>query len=279
MNPMAVGILHPGAMGASLAANITDSVVWASHGRSATTARRAEIAGIEDVGALESMVARADVIIAVCPPSAAQDVAASVTAAGFDGVYLDANAVSPATVAELSGVFPRFVDGGIVGPPPEPDGPGTRLYLSGAEAAYVGSLFEGSRVEARVVDDKPGTASALKMAYAGWTKGSSALLLALAAYASDVGVLRHLITEWEESIPDLPDRLDRVSAGVGRKAWRFEGEMEEVASSLFASGLPDGFHRAAAEIYSRLAELKDRKARDDQDKILDLLLSVGLDVT
>lgn len=269
---MRIGILHPGTMGSALAANIGANVQWVGDGRSAATRERASALGIDDAGSLANLVARADVIISVCPPHAARDVARSVAAHGFDGLYVDANAVSPATVTEIAGLFPRFVDGSIIGPPPVPDGSRTRIYLSGDETGIVVSLFQDSHVEVLVVGDEPGSASAIKIAYAGWTKGSAGLLLAVASYARSQGVLAPLVSEWERSIPGLAGRLDQVSSGVGAKAWRFAGEMGEVAASLDRAGLPDGFHLAAADIYSRLADLKDGSGRETLDEILARLM-------
>jgi len=124
----------------------------------------------------------------------------------------------------------------------------------------------------RVLGQAPGSASALKVAYAAWTKGSAALLLSLVAYARSQGVLADLIHEWEGSIPHLPGRLESVASSIGRKAWRFEGEMEQIAAALADSDLPDGFHTSAAEVYARLAELKDRAGPETIDEIFDLIV-------
>lgn len=284
------GILHPGDMGAALAAAIDSEVVWASEGRSEVTAKRAEETEILDVGALESLVDVADAIISVCPPAAAVELAGQVSVLGFAGLYIDVNAVSPSTSREIGRLFPRFVDGGIVGPPPalslgqnysaEVDGAssakgrpdGTRLYLSGPEAPAVAAMFAGSTVDARVIGSELGAASALKMAYAAWTKGTSALLLSVAALASSEGVTQELFDEWDLSIPDLEERLERISSRIGKKAWRFVGEMEEIANSYRDAGLPDGFHLAAADLYSRLEELKGYPAERGPDEIVNILL-------
>src|SRR5438552_7466953 len=130
-------------------------VLWASEGRSAETRARAEAAGLDDVGAAKE-VARSEVVFSICPPHAALKVAASL--GSFGGVYVDANAVSPATAAKVAHVVDEFVDGGIVGSPPCKPGT-TRLYLSGERAAEIAELFTGSPLEARVVEH----ASAVKM--------------------------------------------------------------------------------------------------------------------
>jgi 3-hydroxyisobutyrate dehydrogenase-like beta-hydroxyacid dehydrogenase len=238
-----VGLLHPGEMGAAVGAVLRGQghrVLWASDGRSAETRARADEAGLEDVGAI-SQVAEADVVFSVCPPHAALEVARS---ARFNGVYVDANAVSPATAAKVSDVVDEFVDGGIVGSLPREPGT-TRLYLSGERAAEVAALFTGSVLDARVVSN----ASAVKMAYAAWTKGTAAMLLAIRELARREGVEEPLLAEWDLSQPELRERHARALRSAEAKGWRWVGEMEEIAATFEADGLPGGFHRAAAEIY------------------------------
>ena len=259
-------VLHPGAMGATVAAACRGRVLWVSRGRSAATRARAAAAGLAEAVDLDGIVGRADTVISVCPPHAAEAVAASVAATGFDGRYVEANAVSVATAERIAARFERFVDGGIIGPPAVAAGT-TRLYLSGAEAADVAALFEGSVLEARTVPGGPGTASALKMAYAAWTKGTSALLLAVAALARANGVDGPLAREWELSQPGLVDRLAAVAASEVPKAWRWSGEMAEIADTFAAAGLPDGFHRAAAAVYGRLEGFKDAAGLEAADAL------------
>ena len=221
-------------------------VVWASAGRSAETRERAELAGLEDVGTVEALVRRSKVILSICPPHAALEVARSV--AGFDGIYVDANAVSPTTAREIGG---RFVDGGIIGPPPREPGT-TRLYLSGPEADTVAELFERTLLEPGVISDEPGAASALKMAYAAWTKGTAAMLIAIRALARAENVEELLLEEWRLSQPGLIERSGAAARSADRKGWRWVAEMEEIASTFAAAGLPDGFHRAAADVFRRV---------------------------
>ena len=238
-----VGLLHPGEMGAAVGAVLRGQgvrVVWASEGRSEETRARAEAAGLEDAGSVVE-VARSDVVFSICPPHAALEVARS---AEFAGVYVDANAVSPATAREVAEAVGEFVDGGIVGSPPRE--PGTaRLYLSGDRASEVAELFAGSALDARVVSN----ASALKMAYAAWTKGTAAMLLAIRELAFREGVEEALLAEWDLSQPELRDRFARAARSAEAKGWRWVGEMEEIAATFEAAGLPGGFHRAAAEVY------------------------------
>jgi 3-hydroxyisobutyrate dehydrogenase-like beta-hydroxyacid dehydrogenase len=239
-------------MGAAVGAVLRDRglrVLWASEGRSAETRERAEAAGLEDAGSAAEL-AGSDVLLSVCPPHAALDIARSV--GRFEGLYVDANAVAPATARKVAEIVRaaggELVDGGIVGSPPREAGT-TRLYLSGAQAGPIRELFAGSVVDARVVSDQIGAASAVKMAYAGWTKGTAALLLAIRELARTEGVEEALLEEWDLSLPELRDRYGRAARSADAKGWRWVGEMEEIAATFEAAGLPDGFHRAAAEVY------------------------------
>lgn len=244
------------------------SVLWASAGRSQATAARAARAALRDVGTVEALAAQSDVILSVCPPHAALEVARPL--AGYSGICVDANAVSPETARSVAAIVPRCVDGGIVGPLPMQDGT-TRLYLSGSEAEAVAPLFSGTLVDARIVSAQIGSASALKMVYAGWTKGSAALLLAVLATARVEGVEQALAQEWSESHPDLQRSSQAAARSAIAKGWRWSGEMDEVADAFAVAGLPDGFHRAAAEIYLRLSEASADSGEDPLELVLALL--------
>ena len=266
-----LGLLHPGAMGVTVGAAARAGgarVVWASEGRSGATRERAAQAGLEDVGSLESLATQSEVILSVCPPNAAEKQASAVAALGFSGVYVDANAVSPQTARSIGAVFgdSEFVDGGIIGPPAKTQGT-TRLYLSGARASEVASLFAETALEAQALDAPAGAASALKMAYASYTKGVTALLAAIHSLADAEGVRDALLREWAQSQPDLAKRSERSIPAGALKAWRFVGEMQEIASTFETVGLPGGFHRAAAEIYTRLAAFKDAQTPPSVDEV------------
>jgi 3-hydroxyisobutyrate dehydrogenase-like beta-hydroxyacid dehydrogenase len=238
-------------------------VLWAGEGRSGATRKRAADAGLEDAGSVASVVKASEIILSVCPPHAAVDVAKQVAASRFAGIYVDGNAVSPATAREIGGIVEKggatFVDGGIIGPPPVKPG-STRFYVSGKGADRIAALLTAGPLQAIVVPGGPGAASAVKMAYASWTKGSSALLLAVCAMASAEGVEDSLVAEWKLSQPDLSARAEGAAKGNAKKAWRFIGEMEEIAATYAAAGLPDAFHQGAAEIYRRMAIYKDGPA-------------------
>jgi 3-hydroxyisobutyrate dehydrogenase-like beta-hydroxyacid dehydrogenase len=234
---MTIAVLHPGVMGSAVAAALRHDVIWSPDGRSETTAERARAANLASGDPLT-----ADVILSICPPHAAREVARAVSE--FRGIYVDANAISPATAREVRALVPHaaFVDGGIIGPPPVKAGT-TRLYLTGERAADVAALFADTVVDARIVGD----AGALKMAYAAWTKGSAALLLAAHEAAEAYGVADALDAEWEEL--GLRARLEAARSAKTAKGWRWIAEMEEIADTFAAKDLPDGFHRAAAEVY------------------------------
>ena len=263
MTNQAIGVLHPGEMGVTVGASARaggSRVLWASEGRSAQTRERAAAAGLEDAKTLASICAASGVILSVCPPHSALDLAREVAAQRFSGLYVDGNAVSPGTAREIGriveGAGATFVDGGIIGPPARARGT-TRLYLSGGEAGRVVRLFAGGPLEAITVDGGPGAASALKMAYAAYTKGTAALLVSIRAMAIRAGVDKALLDEWARSQGDLGARSERAAGETARKAWRFTGEMAEIAATFDDAGLPDGFFRAAGEIYESLAGYKD----------------------
>lgn len=245
-----VGLLHPGEMGAAIGGVLVEQgheVLWRPQGRSEETARRAAAARLTSAEDFDE----AEVILSVCPPHAALDVARSLQ--GTPALVIDANAVSPATarrIGELIG--DRWVDGGIVGPPPDREGT-TRLYLSGPHAMEASLLFAGTRLEPVVLGGSPVAASALKMAYAAWTKGSAALLLAALDSARATGVEEALRAEWTRSQPNLAARWHAASESAAAKGWRWVGEMHEIASTFAEAGLPSGFHEAAAEMFERAA--------------------------
>jgi len=259
-----VALLHPGNMGVTIGAAAATSgarVIWVSEQRGEATRRRAAQAGLADVEKLDNALSESDLVLSVCPPHAAIDVAQQVARQKFTGVYVDANAVSRATAERIGEIVTdggaSFVDGGIIGSPVKQPGT-TRLYLSGARARDVAALFAKSMLDARAIGREPGAASALKVAYASWTKGTDALLLAIRAYAAHEGVDDALLEEWRISQPALEKRCERAAAVATPKAWRYVGEMEEIAEAFENAGLPGGFHKAAAELCARLDAFKDR---------------------
>jgi 3-hydroxyisobutyrate dehydrogenase-like beta-hydroxyacid dehydrogenase len=266
---MNIGILHPGEMGSSIGAalmTVGHAVFWVRRERGPATAERAAQDGLQPVATLDDLVDKVDVILSVCPPHGALDLARSVCQAGFTGIYVDANAVAPDTARQIGatvGQRAEFVDGSVIGPPARQAG-STRLYLSGDRAEAIAALFEGSLLQACTLAGGPGAASALKMCYAAWTKGSAALLMAIAALARREGVADALANEWQMSQPELPGQLQGAVQGTAAKAWRFSGEMQEIATTFRQAAMPDGFYLAAAEIYQRLVGLKDLESVESE---------------
>jgi len=262
MSETVIGLLHPGEMGAAVAGCLTArglEVGWVPDGRSPVTAGRAAAAGLTGVLAVSELAARAGVILSICPPHAAAECARAVAGSpgGFPGIFVDANAISPTTARQVAAIVEQagasYVDGGIIGLPPGEQAGATRLYLSGPRAGEVADLFTGTALDARVIDVTPGSvaASAVKMAYAGWTKGTAALLLAVRALARAEAVEDTLLAEWALSQPELAGRSAAAARSAEAKGWRWTGEMTEIAASMAAAGLPDGFHLAAADIFRR----------------------------
>jgi 3-hydroxyisobutyrate dehydrogenase-like beta-hydroxyacid dehydrogenase len=244
-------VLHPGAMGAAVGQALREAghdVGWIAAGRTAATAERAAAAGLS----AWSSVHDTDVVLSLVPPVAAVATARSV--AGFGGLYIDANAISPARAAEVTQIVQEggaaYADASIVGPPPREAGT-TRLFLSGAVASHARELFTMTRLEPVVIPDREFGASAVKMAYAAWTKISAALLLAADETARDWGVGDELRAEWHRSQPDIEHRYARARHAAEAKGWRWADEMRQIAETFADAGMPGGFGDAAATVYDR----------------------------
>ena len=231
-------------------------------GRSARTRALAAEAGIEDGGDLAAVVSAADIVLSILPPAEAPGLARAVAACGVSGndrTFVDCNAVAPATTLAVgravSSAGFAFVDGGIVGPPPLSQPPAekvaTRLYVSGPAAGRL-AFLEDERLTVRDLGPEPGRASAVKMCYAALTKGSWTLFAALSTAAHRLGVAEALDREFAESQAAVRERQRAMLPRLPLDAGRWIGEMEEIAATLDAAGLPDGFHRAAAEMFRLL---------------------------
>lgn len=281
MAEICIGLVSPGEMGSAVGASLVRSgrqVLTVLDARSARTRQRADLAGIEAVDDIGVLVREASVIISIVPPAAALDVAAGLAAAirmsGTSPLVVEANAVSAEHAEEMAGLISgaggRFVDADLIGGPPESGRPPTRLYLSGPEAGLARALLGTSELRAVVLDGPPMAASSLKMAYATWTKGSGALLLAARSLARALGVEGALLAEWDISQPGLADRCGAAAQSAG-KAWRFVTEMEEIRDSHRSVGLPGGFGEAAAEIYRSLTEFRNA-TEPTLDEVIGLLV-------
>jgi len=275
---MDIGILHPGEMGISIAASAINGghrVYWLSEGRSEKTRSRAERYHLTEAVSLERMCKDCSIIISVCPPHAAEDVADAVIEKGFSGLYLDANAISTKHARNIGEKMKTkgidFVDGGIIGGPAwKPKE--TWMYLSGEKAEDISTIFAKGPLESKVIGEEVGKASALKMCYAAYTKGTTALLSAILAAAESNGVRQELYQQWDMDEEGFSEQVNRRARRVTAKAWRFEGEMKEIAETFEEVGLPGGFHLAAAEIFHRMAGFKDQTQTPELDDVLSALL-------
>jgi 3-hydroxyisobutyrate dehydrogenase-like beta-hydroxyacid dehydrogenase len=274
-----IGILHPGEMGISIAASAINSghqVYWLSQNRSDQTRTRAEKFNLLEIDPLFEFCRTCEIIISICPPHAAEEVASSVNKTGFKGLYLDANAISPQRAIKIEQMLKanhiHFVDGGIIGGPAwKPKE--TWLCLSGERADEIASCFSNGPVELKIIGNEIGKASALKMCYAAYSKGTTALLSAILATAESLGVRDELYQQWNMDEEGFPEQVNRRVVRVTAKAWRFEGEMKEIAETFRETGLPDGFHLAAADIYHRMASFKDVTETPPLDTVLKALLT------
>jgi len=258
---MTVGLLFPGEMGAAVGSAAHADVLWASEGRSENTRRRAAETGLEDVGTVDALIDRSDIVLSVCPPAIAEQVAAAVAGLGFSGLFVEANAVAPGRMSRigetLAGAGARVVDASIISPG------AIHLYLAGdaEDVASVAALFADTDVEAIALDGGIGAASALKMAFGGWNKIGIALTAQAHALARAYGAEAALAAEGVEA---------RRILSAAPKAWRWAPEMEEVALTCAELGLPDAIARGAAELYRRWE--KHRDAGAELNELLDELL-------
>jgi len=268
-----VGLISPGQMGASIGAAASRSVarvIWAGDGRSEASHARAADAGLENCGTIDTLINDSDIVLSVCPPHEAEDVARQVQRRVFSGLFVDCNAIAPKHSRQIAGQFghQRFIDGGIVGGPAWKAESGTCLYLSGDRSNEVAALFDNSPLHTTIIPGEIGAASAMKMVFAAYTKGSIALLTAILGVAEKEGVRNVLESEWGLAFTEQTHQ--RVVANSA-KAWRFEGEMREIAATFENAGLPGGFHAAAAVVFGQLAQFKDKPAQD----ILELLKALN----
>jgi len=265
-------------MGISVAASIQNTghkVYWASEGRSQETDARAREHHLHDIGSLARMCETCSVIVCVCPPHAAEEVAGEVLSHNFNGLYLDANAISPQRAVRIGHEMEKagvsFVDGGIIGGPAWEPGR-TWLYLSGEKAQTAASYFSAGPLETEIIGEAVGKASALKMCYAAYTKGTRALLCAILATAETLGVREELKHPWSGMGPEFTEKAVEGARRVTARAWRFAGEMEEIAETFEGAGVPGGFHRAASVIYRRMAQFKEAPSTPELEEVLSALV-------
>jgi putative dehydrogenase len=260
---LTIAVVAQGAMGAGTAAALARNgvrVVTSLEGRSAASAQRAAEAGMEPVA--DADLAAAEIILSIVPPGEAMAfahrMAPHLSKAARKPVFVDANAVSPATVKEVAAVIDAtgapFVDGGIIGSPPKGE-VSPAYYVSGPQASRAAVL--GSHgLDLRVLDAPVGAASALKMSYAGITKGLTGIASAMMLAATRNGAAAGLRNELADSQPALTPWFERQIPGMYAKAYRWVAEMREIAD--FLEGDP-----AAAMIFEGMARLYERLAEDE----------------
>ena len=257
-----VAVIAPGMMGSAVAGRLTQHrirVITALAGRSADSVARAAAAGM--AGVTDGEIANADILLSIVPPgealALAERLAPHLAAANRKPVYVDCNAVNPATVTRIAAVIEatgaRFVDGGIIGGPPAPGSIGTSIYVSGPCAPELAVLSEHG-LEIRVLDAAIGAASALKMSYAGITKGFTALGAAMMLAATRGGAADDLRRELAASQPELYGWLRRQTPKMYSKAYRWVAEMEEIAGFTGEAASGGKIFAGAAEFYQRIAE-------------------------
>ena len=252
---MRVAVVATGEMGGGIAARLRTRgarVVTSLAGRSAESRLRATRAGIEVVDDDDALIEAADIFLSIVPPAraaaVAQRFAPALARATGKVVYVDCNAVAPETVRAIAKIIAEagsaFVDAGIIGGPPKGDDPGPRIYAAGEATGRLAELIRFG-LDVRLVDGGIGAASALKMAYAALTKGLTALGVAAAAGAAASGVATPLAAELAASQPELLAWLTRAMPRMYPKAYRFVGEMEEIARFMGGSASTQTFLGAA----------------------------------
>jgi len=283
-----VGILSPGDMGHAVGQRLREHglrVIANLSDRSERTRQLASKAGIEEVSSYEALVKEADIVLSILVPAqagaAAQAVADSLNETGAEPLFADCNAIAPQTTRQIGRVVEdaggRFVDASIIGPPPRREGT-TRFYASGTHAKQLARLNEYG-LDVPVVSERIGDASAVKMCYAGLTKGLTALCTELLVAAEALGVRRALLEEYGTSQAAMLQRMEGGLPGMPPKSRRWVGEMEEIAATMASVGLTPKFHEAAADMYRFVGgtSLADRTPEDPEEPNLEEMLQVLVD--
>jgi 3-hydroxyisobutyrate dehydrogenase-like beta-hydroxyacid dehydrogenase len=252
---MRIAVFHPGAMGSKLAGQLVAAgheVHWVPEGRSAASRARADEAGLIGTS-FDEAIRIADAVLCSCAPQGAVDIAKKVGSAGFRGLYVEANPLSPTSLREAQSAVPdaTFVDAGVVGPPPTGGPSPTHLMLSGSAADRAAGLWAGTAVTPMVVGSEPGAASAAKASYALYNKGKAALAVLAFQLAEKHGVTDALTAQQVRADagslkdPGLPEQLRSV-------AWRWGPEFDELAETLDNAGLEGDAARALRQIWTKL---------------------------
>lgn len=268
-----IAILAPGAMGSAVARRLSDNgarVLTSLKGRSEATLKRAADAGM--VGAEDDAIADADIILSIVPPgeavTLAERLAASIVKRAKKPVVVDCNAVNVDTVKRIEEIIGSaqapFVDGGIIGFPPQPGGKGPAFYMSGEHAKDVAVLRDFG-LDLRIVEGPVGAASALKMSYAGIVKGLAGISSAMVVAATKAGAADALRDELALSQPAILARLEVALPDMIPKAYRWVAEMQEISGFL-------GPDHPASQIYQGFAKWFEHLAGDAKGEAVDAAL-------
>jgi 3-hydroxyisobutyrate dehydrogenase-like beta-hydroxyacid dehydrogenase len=281
-----VGVVSPGDMGSAIAKRIKESgknVYTALDGRSERTRALGRAAGLDGCGSMDKLVSTCELVISVINPgeamNVARDVAASMKKTGRKIAFADLNAVSPQTTKDMDKVIRdaggMYVDGGIIGPPPRGDKDRPRIYVSGPDA-YLFEQISHPNLQVRVMSERVGDASGVKMCYAAMTKGTTALAVELLVAARKLGVEQALEKELRDSQSDAFDRHMKSIPGMPPKAYRWVPEMQEIAKTFGELGMTRNIFLGASDIYEMVAatSLGKESPEDSRKKG-----RTGLDVT
>jgi L-threonate 2-dehydrogenase len=271
MNPV-VAVIAPGMMGAGVGKRLADNglkVLTSLRGRSAETVARAKAAGM--AAASDEEIAASDFILSILPPgdalSLAERFAPALKASNAKPVYVDCNAINPATVERVAAAIAPtdcpFCDAGIIGSPPKPGDAGPRFYASGPAAPRFAALRQYG-LDIRVLDGAMSAASALKMSYAGITKGTQAIGAAMMLAASRAGSADALFNELQGSQKEMLAWFRRALSAMPPKAYRWVAEMHEIAGFVGDDPTAHELYEGAAHFYERIAEDFDGDKEDVQ---------------
>jgi len=281
-----IGVVSPGDMGQAIAGRLKESGIHvhvALDGRSERTSSLAKAAGLNDCGSMEKLVATCDLVLSVINPGEALNVARQVAAAlkktGRKIAFADLNAVSPQTARDTDALIRAagglFIDGGIIGPPPRGEKDRPRLYVSGPDA-YLFEQIKHPNLQVRIMSERVGDASGVKMCYAAMTKGTTALAVELLVAARKLGVEQALEKELRESRSDVFDWQVRNIATMPPRAYRWVPEMQEIAKTFGELGMTRRIFEGAADMYSMVSATPLGKESPEQARQAG---RSGLDVT
>jgi len=281
-----VGVVSPGDMGQAIAKRIKEAgfnVHTALDGRSERTKTLAREAGLTDCGSMEKLVSTCELIISVINPgeslNVVRDVCAAMKKTGRKIAFAELNAVSPQTAKDADRMIRdaggMFIDGGIIGSPPRGEKDKPRLYVSGPDA-YLMEQIKHPNLQIRVMSERVGDASAIKMCYAASTKGATALAVELLVAARKLGVEQALEKELRESRSDAFEGHMKAIAGMPAKAYRWVPEMQEIAKTFGEVGLTRHIFEGATDIYAMIAATPMGKESPEQARKAG---RSGLDIT